>query len=548
MQLLKKILSKKQGSIGSAAFLLMTTVLLSRILGLVRDRLLAGTFHPEQLGIYFAAFRLPNMLFELLVTGVLTTAFIPVFTRLYTKKGNDAAGNMASVIINYGIVFYLILIIPFLLFTDQICVFLAPGFSPSERAMMAQFTRLMIIFQVLPLMIGNFLTGILQSYQLFFLPALAPVIYNIGTIIGILLLAPIAGLYAPVIGISIGAFLFLLIQIPAIIVVKYRHKLIFDTSVDGVKEVARLMGPRTFGLAVSQIDTTADLMLASFMGTRMVTIFNFAQQLQQLPIGLFGATIAQAALPSLSRSSAQSEHGQFRKEVISAIHQILFFVLPVSVMFIVLRIPITRLVFGTDRFDWEATVLTGKTLSAFSISLFAQAMLHILARAFYALYDTKTPVFVGIFGILLNVTFSIFFVNILHLPVWALGLSTSIAILIQVSCLFVLLQKKVGSFSFNDSFITPIKIATAAGVMGIVVFMLQRLLDELVFDTTRTLNLILLVGTIGSFGLIMYLFLSWVFGVGQVAEFLLLFKKLKRVRTMLPIAIFSTSDADHKEM
>lgn len=527
----KSFIVAKQSSVGSAAFILMVAVGMSRILGLIRDRMLAGYFSTEELGIYFAAFRLPNMLFELLVMGALTTAFIPVFTKLLTKKSEEDAWKMASVVMNYGLLLLAIVMVPLWIFAHQISQFLAPGFTNEQITEMTLYTRYMLVFQVFPLMIGNFLTGMLQSYQIFFIPALAPILYNVGIIIGIFTLSTFVGLFAPVYGVIIGAVLFFAIQIIPVLLLRYRYTWSLDTKTEGVKEVGRLMLPRTIGVGVGQIDTTVDLMLASLLGSKMVTVFQFAQHLQNLPIGLFGATIAQAALPSLSRSTAKEETTSFKDQIISGIHQILFFIVPVSVFFIVLRIPITRLVFGSDQFDWESTVLTGKTLSFFSISLFAQGLIHLLARGFYALYDTKTPVYVGIASILVNAFFSILFISIFHFPVWSLGLSTSIASIFQAGLLLVILQRKIGWFSFREIFFTPLKIVSAAGIMGLLLFGLLRLLDQLVFDTTRTINLFFLTVTVGLIGLGVYLFIAWVFGVGQVDAFLRLLKRIDKIRS-----------------
>lgn len=549
MGFFKKLFIHKQSSVGSAAFILMLAVAFSRMLGLFRDRLLVEYFLPEELGVYFAAFRIPNMLFELMVTGVLTTAFIPVFTRLLTKKGEEHALKMASAVINIGVVILIIITIPVLLFTEHISRFLAPGFSEEQISQMAYYTRLMVVFQVFPLMIGNFMTGMLQSYQIFIIPAFAPVLYNLGIIVGIVVFSSTVGLLSPVIGVAIGALLFLLVQIIPVYMMKYRHKWTLDSHVEGVREVGKLMVPRTIGIGVAQIDTTVDLMLASLLGSKMVTIFQFAQHLQFLPVGLFGATIAQAALPTLSRASATEEKEGFRQQLVSAMHQILFFVLPFSVYFIVLRIPITRLAFGANLFDWEATVMTGKTLSAFGISLFAQAIVHVLARGFYALYDTKTPVIIGIISIGLNTFLSILFISYFHLPVWSLGLSTSIASIVQCSLLLLLLQKRVGKFSLNDAVFLPGKMMVAASIMGVVLFILLKLLDQLVFDTTRTINLFFLTSILGILGIIIYVFLAWVFGVGQVYAFLRMFKRIDKIRTrFFPANISLVSDEEQKQM
>ncbi len=532
MKFVWSILSRKQTSVGSAAFVLMSMVFTSRVLGLIRDRLLVARFAPEDLGVYFAAFRLPNLLFELLVMGVLTSAFIPVFTKYVMKEKENAAFLMASAIINLSFVGLLVLSIPILIWTRQISQFLAPGFSPVQIDQMVSFTRFMIVFQVVPLMMGNFFTGILQSYNLFLLPAAAPVVYNIGIIVSIIVLSGTLGLYAPVVGVGVGALLFMGIQLPSLFSLGFRHRLVWDPHHPGVSEVGKLMAPRTLGLAISQIDTTVDLMLASLLGARMVTIFNFAQHLQQLPIGLFGATIAQAALPSLSVASASENREQFKTSILSAINQVLFFVLPASALFMVLRIPVVRLVFGSSRFDWDATVLTGMTLSAFSISLFAQALIHVLARGFYALYDSKTPVIVGVITIAVNTVSSILFIQVWHLPVWSLGLSTSIASILNAFVLLILLDRRV-NFPKHSLIVPPLKMLIAATVTGLMLYIPLKLLDQLVFDTTRTINLLLLTGVTGAIGLSSYMFLSWVLGVGEVQSFVRLLSKVRRARQIL---------------
>ncbi len=524
---------KKQKSVGSAAFVLALMVFTSRLLGLIRDRMLASRFDPDELGVYFAAFRLPNLLFELLVMGALTSAFIPVVTKYLTQNKDDDARSMVSSLINISLIILLLLALPFFIWTKEFSKMLAPGFSDVQIGQMVSYTRFMIAFQVTPLLIGNLFTGLLQAYQLFLVPALAPVIYNLGIIGGIVFLTPALGLMAPVVGVGIGAVLFLAIQILLIVSVGYRYKFEFRYRHSGVREVGKLMLPRTIGLAIGQIDTTVDLILASLLGARMVTIFNFAQHLQQLPIGLFGTTIAQAALPALSISEALKDREQFKRVILRSLHQILFFVLPLSVFFIVLRVPIVRLVFGASRFDWSSTVLTGMTLAMFSISLFAQAASQVLARGFYALYDSKTPVFVGVLSIAVNTILSIYFIQVLHLAVWSLGLSTSIASFLNSFLLFIILDKRLGYFPRATLILSPVKMIIAALVTAITLYIPMKLFDQLVFDTTRTFGLLLLTGTAGFVGLFTYSFLSWVFGVGEIRSFIHLLRKVSKTSTVL---------------
>lgn len=527
------ILTRRQRSVGSAAFILASMVLASRAFGLIRDRMLAARFAPDELGVYFAAFRIPNLVFELLVMGALTSSFIPVFTKYLSQKREEEAWNMSSVLISVSTIVLTVLIVPLFIWAAEFCQFFAPGFTPEQQAQMAFFTRFLLLFQVVPLLIGNYFTGILQSFRLFLVPAVAPVVYNIGIIVGILLLTSTYGLMAPVIGAGIGAFLFIAIQLPLLSRIGYRYQPMVSLSHPGVREVGRLVGPRTIGLAASQIDTTVDLMLSSLLGARMVTVFTFAQHLQQLPIGLFGTTIAQAALPTLSLSSASEDKTQFQKIILASIHQILFFVLPISALFIVLRIPVVRLVFGAARFDWSATVLTGMTVSAFSISLFAQAIGQVISRGFYALYDSKTPVVISVITIGLNTLLSVVFIRVYGLPVWSLGVSTSIASILNALVLLYLLDVRLGGFPRRDLFVPPVKMFFATLVMAVALYIPLKLLDQLVFDTTRTIGLLFLTGTASMLGLSSYFFLCWVFGLGEVKELLSFLRRLRRSRSVL---------------
>lgn len=532
-EVMKKVwafVTKKQMTVGSAAIVLALMVLLSRVLGLVRDRLLASYFVPDELGVYFAAFRIPNFIFELLVMGALTSAFIPVYSKYLAENNEKEAQRVAAGLINLSLIIFFVLAVPLYIGAPWISKIIAPGFNQHQLIQMTSFTRFMLFLQVAPLLVGNVFTGILQSHSLFLIPAFAPVLYNIGIIVGVVLFASSMGLWAPVVGVGIGAILFVLIQIPALIHIGYRHRAEFNPKREGIKEVGKLMGPRTFGLAVTQIDTTIDLMLASLLGARMVTIFTFAQQLQQLPIGLFGQTIAQAALPALSQLSAKDNQDEFIKTMRSAIHQILFLVLPVAMLFIVLRIPVVRLIYGASRFDWAATVATGMTLSAFSLSLFAQAIVQVLARGFYALMDSKTPVVVGVISVLLNSVLSVVFVLVFHMPIWSLGISTSIASIVNALLLIYLLDRKIPGF-IAASFLYPAaKMAIATIITGVALYMPLKLFDQLVFDTTHTFGLLFLTGVSGAIGLGTYFFLSWVLNVDQVHDVVRLLKRFQKIR------------------
>ncbi len=526
-------LNLRQTNIISAATVLMIMVAVSKILGVVKLRMLSARFTPTELGVFLAAFRLPNLLFEFLVLGALTSAFIPVFTSLLSENKKDEAFAVSSSVINIGVLLAIIFALPIFIFAKPISILLAPGFNSDQIELMSNFTRIILFAQVIPLIIGNFFTGILQSFKRFFIPALAPVLYDIGIIFSIYFLAPHYGLYSAVYGVIIGAILFLLIQIPLIFSLGYRHKLNFNIRHPQVKEVGKLMLPRTFGLAAAQIDSTADLILASLLGARAITIFSFSQTLQQLPIVLFGSTISQAALPTLSEEVSLSDKQKFKSTLLTSLHQILFLVFPASMILLILRIPVVRLAFGAKLFDWDATILTGKTLAIFSLSIFAQSAVQLLARAFYALRDSKTPVIVSVISVFINVISSVIFIYFYHMPVWSLALSTSIASIFNAFMLLFLLDKKVNKFDRTTLLSSPIKIFIASLITGICLYIPMKLLDQLVFDTTRTINLIILTAVVSLIGFSVYLLLAVILKIHEAELFITGILKIRSFRKVL---------------
>ena len=369
----RSFLFKKQTSILSAAAVIAATYLTSAILGLVRDRLLAGMFSPHALGIYLAADRIPSFIFNLVVIGALSSSFIPVFTTYLSRREEAEAWKAASVIINLTLLIFASFSFIVILTSGSIARLMAPPSATLEDInLLSALIRLMFLAQIF-LLLSNFLTGLLQSYQRFLIPALAPIAYNFGVILGILFLSPTLGLYGPVWGAVIGAVLHFLIQVPMVRFLGIRYRLSFDCRHPGVAEMIRLAVPRLFGLAANQVTALVDTILAASISFSAVTFFTFAQHLQNLPVSLFGAAIAQAALPALSLEAAPERRTQFKGIFLSALHQMAFLIFPSAAAIFVLRLPIVRLIFGASQYHWLATLDTGRVVAFFSLSLFAQA-------------------------------------------------------------------------------------------------------------------------------------------------------------------------------
>ena len=522
-------LFRKQNSVLSAAAILMTAVLVSRLLGLLRDRFLAAYFFDPasagQLDVYFAAFRLPDMVFQLLVVGALAAAFIPVFSSYFIKDKTEA-WHVASTVISLGLVFFLLLAGLIFFLSEPLSRLIAPSFSAQEMVLMVTITRWLLLAQ-LSFLISNFLTGILQSQQHFIVPALAPIVYNLGIIIGILSLSPIMGIFGPVAGVILGAFLHLVIQLPLVQATGFKFKLSFDWRHPGVRRIGRLMLPRTLALAVSQIELTVAVFIATALPAGSLAIFYFAQHLNSLPVGLFGATIGQAALPALAQTAQDSSLLKFKQLLISSLNQVLYLSMPAGMILLILRLPAVRLAFGARSFPWEATLLTGQAVALFAISVFAQSAIQILVRGFYALSNTRSPFVIGASAVAVNVFLSFIFVYRFGLGILGLALAISLASFLHLGLLFWRLSRILGGFSADEFYLPVAKMTAATLLTGLSLWLPFRLLDKYIFNTTRTLELVGLSAVTVLIGLLVYGALSYLFKIKELNHFFDLIKKVR---------------------
>lgn len=527
------LLFKQQTNILSAAFIIMATVILSQFLGLIRQRFLVGIFGASNtLGVYLASSRLPDFLFQLIIVGALSSAFIPVFSD-YLRSNKEKEGYVfASTLLALGLGIFFVLSLILVVFAEFFSHLLAPGFSTHQILLMANLMRIIIVGELL-FIIASFLSAVLQSYNHFFVPGIAAALYNLGIIIGMITLSHWIGIYAPAVGVILGSFIFVAIQIPLIMKVGFRFHVAALKNIQGIKEVVNLMWPRTLSLAIFQSGTLLTVTLISFLANpgRNYVIFDYAQTLAFAPVALFGQTIAQAAFPVLSRQ--REDMKAFRATFITSLYQMLYLILPISVLFIVLRIPIVRLVYGAAQFDWAATVLTGRVMGYFAISLFAQALIYLVSRAFYALHDTVIPLIVGALSTALMLGLAFAMVFWWHLGITSIAIAYSIASVAQFMALFVILHMKTGGFEKKSLLIYSVKIFIATFFTGFALYIPIKLLDELVFNTTYTVNLLLLTGISSIIGLSLYVFLTWLFQIEEAKTYVVMLKKLGNWKEIL---------------
>lgn len=530
------LFKKKQEDILSAAFVIAFSIALSKILGLIRLRLLASYFGNDikLLDSFIAASVLPDAIFEVLIFGTIALAFIPVFSQYLSQDKLQKAWELTSKMITLGLLIFVLFAIIVIIFANRITPIIAPGLVadyPTTQILIARLLRIMIFAQVF-FVISIFITGILQSFQRFLVPAIASVFYNIGIILSIIFLAPVLGIYAPAVGMIIGALLHLVIQLPLALSLGFRFKLDLDFKSRDVREMFTLMWPRTISLAVLRISDIINIALASLAAAGTIVAFSFAQVLQFVPVSLFAGSLAQAALPSLSIEFNAKRYDQFKKIFTESFHQILFLVLPAAAILAILRIPVVRLVFGAREFPWEITVLTGRTLIAFSVGIAAQAVSLLMLRGFHSIRDSFTPVKVNVTTVLLNISLSLIFVMVLKLSIIYLAIAYTIGNLTNASVMLFLLDRKV-AFNKKELLLPVVKMLFISLLTAISLYVPMKFLDQLVFDTTKTVGLILLTGIATVVGLGVYIFLSWIMGVREVVIFYNLAKRVIALPTKL---------------
>lgn len=532
-----KWLERKQNSILSAALIITVANVLSSLSGLFRERVLIHFFFStvetqQAYEAFQVAFQIPDMIFQLVVLGALAASFIPLFTEL-KKKDQKKAFEFTSIVMNWILLAFTAFSFLAFVFARQITAARTGAeFTPEQLDIAVRLTRMMLFAQFF-FAISNFMTGILQAYQRFIVPALAPLFYNLGIILGTVILAKQFGIYAAGFGVLIGAAIHMLIQAPFSWRLGFRWKPIFNLKFEGVKDLFRLMPPRLLSVGVVELQNLAMGFFATSIGGLSFAITKLASRLMTLPIRFFGVPISQASLPFLSEESGEDSRKKFKQLLIQSLNQIAFFSMPASVLLLILRIPAVRLVFGTYNFPWKTTILTGKVVAILAISVTAQAMVQLMIRAFHALKDTKTPFLVTIFTVLSYLLISYYSVFHSDWGVLGLALATSVAAFVELFLFLILLQKKLKVFTFREFVVPQLKMLLSSFFMTVFLYLPFKILDEVVFDTSRTIDLIALTITTATIALLVYIYFSVLFDVKELRYFQTIISKFGKWKETL---------------
>ena len=521
----------------SAAFMIGFFSFLSKILGLVRNRIFAGEFGAgDTLDIYFAAFRIPDFIYNLLIIGVLGSVFIPVFAEYLARDKKEAwrfANNILTVFAAGVAVFSIAAII----FAPQIISLIAFGFDAQKQQATIDLTRIMFLSPLL-LGISSIIGSILQTNKMFFSFAVAPVFYNIGIILGAVFFVDFFGIIGLAVGVALGAFLHLIINLLPLLRLGFKFRPVFNLMHPGLRKVFWLSLPRTIGLAAYQLNFIVITALASAVSAGSISVFNFANDLQYVPIGIVALSFITAVFPALSSSWAKGDVKGFLDELYLSVNQILFLVIPISIFLILERAQIVRVILGYGAFSWEDTRLTAAALGAFAISIFAQSLIPLFSRAFYAISDTKTPVFINVVCVFINIFLSFWFLRLMdgggqffelvgrllkvsdmdNISVLALPLAFSISSIINFLWLYFAFSTKVAEFDSSRILNSIVKINIAVALMAMAVYLTLRLVAGIV--DMRTFAGIFLQGAAAFLvGLAVYSSISYLLKISEFFAF-----------------------------
>jgi putative peptidoglycan lipid II flippase len=434
----------------------------SRVLGLLREVILGYRFGTSsEYDAYVSAFRVPDLLFMVVMAGAFGSAFIPVFGGFLAKGEDEKAWSLASAVITMSAVITVAVGFIIFIFAGPIMRYLvAPDLPADVQPVAANTMRILLLSPVL-LGLAIAAKGILEAQDQFTLPAIAPIFYNAAIIVAAIVLAPTWGVKGVAAGVVVGAGLHLATQVPGLLASGMEFRPNLSTHVEGLREVGRLLLPRVIGLAAFQLNFVAVTHLASGAGEGRVSALNYAWQLMMLPHGVIALSISTVIFPAMARQYQQGDMSQVRKTFTQALEPLLFLTIPASVGLFELRTAIPQTIFQLGAFNAQSTELVSSALAFLALGLVWYALVEVLARIYYAMQDTRTPVIAGVIIIVLNIILGAALVGPLGHVGLAIGLSASTGV--EALILFFLLRRKIGGLdpSFGD-WIARVMGATAA--------------------------------------------------------------------------------------
>jgi putative peptidoglycan lipid II flippase len=386
-----------------AALLLGLFSLVSQLIGLLRDRMLADRIGPSAtLDIYYAAFQIPNFIYISVASLASITVLMPFMISRMDESGRESARAFFNNILSGFLLLLTVASIGVFILMPKLANIVAPGFTADQTETLVWMSRIMLLSPIF-MGVSNLVGTVTQLLRKFFIFALSPIFYNLGIIFGIVVLYPRYGIHGLAFGVALGALMHLLVQLPTLIAAGFTPRLSTRLQRSSLKEVVTISLPRTLGVSMNSIALLVIISIASTLDSGAISIFNFALNLETTPVGIIGISYAVASFPLLAETFSRGKRDVWEAHIFSAIRQIIFWSLPITALFIVFRAHIVRITLGAGAFSWSDTRLTAAAFALFSIGLIGQNVIHVIVRAFYSAHDTKRPLFINIFSSILLV-------------------------------------------------------------------------------------------------------------------------------------------------
>ena len=507
----------EKGHIAKAAGIMSIATFISRILGFVKDMIIARLFGATGIAdTFFVAFRIPNLLRELFAEGAMSSAFIPVLTEYQTKQGIEESRRLVRITFTFIMIFVGLICIAGIIFAPAIITAIAPGFvgMPGKFSLTVLLTKVMFPF-LLFISLAAIVMGALNTRRIFFIPSLAPAMLNITIIVAVLTLTTTMEqpIIAVAIGVAIGGFIQFAFQLPSFFKSGYSLTPEYDFRHTGLKKMSILIMPATMGMAVAQINIFVSTILASYLPEGSITYLYYSMRLIQFPIGIFGVAMGMAILPTLSEHAVKGEFDRLMDDFSFALRLLFFITIPAMAGLIALREPIVNILFQRGKFDYAATIGTAQALLFYSFGIWALVGVRVVTASFYSMQDTKTPVKVAVIALAANVIFSIILMKPLKHS--GLALANALASGVNFSLLFFFLRRKLKKVDSKRIFCSFVKTIFASTIMGVIGWMLLH--GELWHIHGSTLNkAFYLSGTI-AICVVTYLLLSYLLKSEEVS-------------------------------
>jgi putative peptidoglycan lipid II flippase len=456
----------------------------SRLLGLVRDQILAYFFGAgNAMDAFNVAFRIPNLLRDLFAEGAMSAAFVPTFTRRLTKHGTDDAWRLGNHVVNALVLVTSAIVVVGIVFARPLVQLMAGSYAevPGKLELTVSMTRVMMPFLTL-IALAAACMGMLNSLRRFFIPAFAPTMFNVGTIAAVLALIPlltawqVQPIFAAAIATLVGGAFQVAVQWPALMHEGYRYHPALDRHDPGLREILVLMGPGVLGLAAVQINVFVNTWLATGEGTGAVSWLNYAFRLMYMPIGIFGLSVATAALPTISQHAALNDKEAMRRTFSSGLRMILMLNVPATAGLIALAAPIVDLLFRRGQFTPGDTAATAAAVVCYAPGLIGYSAVKLAVPTFYSLKDSRTPVIVSALTVGINVVLNVVLARAMGYRGLALG--TAIAALFNAVTLLWLLRARLDGIDGRRVAVAFGKITAAAAIMAVAAWAAEQSLHQ----------------------------------------------------------------------